>query len=863
MSPNREYNAMHRKDVTPVGDLATGLTATEAAARLARDGFNELPAARPRNLLAIAAGVAREPMFLLLIACGAIYLLLGDRSEAAMLLGFVLVILCITFVQEHKTERALAALRDLSSPRALVFRDGEQRRIPGREVVRGDLLVLAEGDRVAADAALLSGTNLATDESLLTGEPVPVAKFPAATFPERMGSPGGAESPFVFSGSLVAQGKGTARVLATGERTAIGRIGHALASVAAEPTRIQLETARLVKHLAWCGGGLSVLVAVVYGLTRGDWLNAILAGITLAMAILPEELPVVLTIFLGLGAWRMAQSGVLTRRIPALEMLGSATVLCVDKTGTLTQNRMTLTRLYARGNTFDLRGADAVALPELFHELLEFSTLAGHRDPFDPMEQAIQKVTSQKLGDTEHIHFDWTLIDEYPLSRVLLAMSRVWQAPDQYNYVIAAKGAPEAVFDLCHLAPQRTAELGQVAIAMASQGLRVLGVAKAAFQRGELPTIQHDFAFEFLGLIGLADPVRETVPPAIEESQTAGMRIIMITGDYPATATSIARQVGLASWDHCVTGTELAEISDTELQRRVRDVNIFCRAVPEDKLRIITALKANGDIVAMTGDGVNDAPALKSAHIGIAMGGRGTDVAREAADLVLLDDDFSSIVTAVRVGRRIFDNLRKAFAFVIAVHIPIVGMSFVPVALGWPLLLLPVHILFLQLIIDPTCSIIFEAEPEDADTMRKPPRPPGTSLFDRGTIILGTLQGAAILAALLVVYGIGLHFDQSAEEARALAFTVMVLASLGLILTSRSRSRDLFSTLGQRNAALWWIVSATLAVLAVILYLPTLRDLFKFGRLHSIDFMIAVIAGICCIAASEMVKWALHFDNAA
>ena len=838
----------------PAVDANAGLSAHEAAARLARDGYNELPTARPRNLFAIAMSVAREPMFLLLIACGTIYLLLGDRGEAAMLLGFVVVIVCITLVQEHKTERSLAALRDLSSPRALVLRDGGQRRIPGREVALGDLLILSEGDRVSADGALLSGTNFATDESLLTGESVPVAKLPAPSLPGQMGSPGGDASPFVFSGSLVVQGKGVVRVLATGQRTALGRIGNALAAVVSEPTRIQLETARLVKRLAWFGGGLSLLVAVVYGLTRGNWLNGILAGITLAMAILPEELPVVLTLFLGLGAWRMAQSRVLTRRIPALEMLGSATVLCVDKTGTLTQNRMTLARICARGQTLELSETDAKELPETFHELLEFSTLAGRRDPFDPMELAIQDVVSRKLGGTEHVHVDWTLIDEYPLSRELLAMSRVWRSPDQNSYVIAAKGAPEAIFDLCHLSPGRNAELAEDVDAMAAQGLRVLGVAKAAFEGDALPSMQHDFSFAFLGLIALADPVRETVPSAIAESYAAGMRIIMITGDYPATAASIARRVGLESWNRHVTGHELSELTDSELQYRVRDVNIFCRAVPEDKLRIVNALKANGEVVAMTGDGVNDAPALKSAHIGIAMGGRGTDVAREAAALVLLDDDFSSIVTAVRLGRRIFDNLRKAFAFVIAVHIPIVGMSFVPVALGWPLLLLPVHILFLQLIIDPACSIAFEAEPEDADTMRRPPRPPGTSLFDRSTVMLGALQGIVVLLALLAVYGIGLHRGQSTEEARALAFTVMVLASVGLILTSRSRSQSLLATLDRSNAALWWIVGAALALLLLILYVPTLRDLFKLGRLHRVDLVIAVTVGVCCIAATEIVK---------
>jgi Ca2+-transporting ATPase len=843
--------------ITP-STLLRGLSTAEVERRRAEEGPNSLPAAKRSGIAALVLEVLREPMFLLLIACGAIYLLLGDRGEAAMLLGFVLVIICISFVQQYKTERALAALRDLSSPRALVIRSGEQQRIPGRDVVQGDLLVLSEGDRVAADAALLSGTNLATDESLLTGESVPVSKLPATSFPERMGSPGGDDSPFVFSGSLVVQGKGIAQVLATGGRTALGRIGKALAGIDSEPTRIQLETSRLVRRLAWTGGGLSLSIAIIYGLMRGDWLNGILTGITFAMATLPEELPVVLTLFLGLGAWRMAQNRVLTRHVPALEMLGSATVLCVDKTGTLTQNRMRLARMYAGGQTIDLGETDTNELPEAFHELLEFSTLAGRRDPFDPMEQAIHEATSQRLRGTEHIHPDWTLIEEYPLSRELLAMSRVWQSPDQRNYVIAAKGAPEAVFDLCHLAPEHVTALAQTATGMAAQGLRVLGVAKAAFRQGELPSIQHDFAFEFLGLIGLADPIRETVPPAIRESYAAGMRIIMVTGDYPATASSIARQVGLESGDRYIAGPELAGLSDAELRRRVRDVNIFCRAVPEDKLRIVSALKANGEVVAMTGDGVNDAPALKSAHIGIAMGGRGTDVAREAADLVLLDDDFSSIVTAVRLGRRIFDNLRKAFAFLIAVHVPIVGMSFVPVALGWPLLLLPVHILFLQLIIDPACSIVFEAEPEEADTMRKPPRLPGTSLFDRGTVILGALQGAAVLAALLTVYGFGLHRHQSTEEARALAFAVMVVASVGLILVSRSSSQSLLATLGRKNSALWWIAGGGLAFLTLVFYVPILRELFKFGRLQNVDLVIVAIAGMSCIAASEIVKRVLR-----
>src|SRR5450830_884136 len=608
-------------------DLQLGLSREEAAARLAQDGHNELPSARPRSLFAIAAKVVLEPMFLLLLACGAIYLLLGDKGEALMLLGFVLVVVSISFFQERKTERALEALRDLSSPRALVIRTGEQRRIPGREVVRGDLLVLSEGDRVPADAVLLSGVNVSVDESLLTGESVPVRKAPAQSAPAAMGQPGGDDLPYLYSSTLVVQGKGLAQTMATGQHTEIGRIGKALAAVEQEPTRIQQETARIVARLAWLGFALSLAVALAYALTRGDWLNGLLVGITLAMAI-----------FLGLGAWRIAQQRVLTRHIPAVEMLGSATVLCVDKTGTLTENRMVLVQLQAQDLVFDLAALKGPELPEQFHELLEFSMLASHRDPFDPMEKAIHKTAQETLAGTEHIHGDWALIEEYALSRELLAVSRVWQSPDREHYVIAAKGAPEAIGDLCHLGQADAAALDRAVTAMAAQGLRVLGVAKASFSETDLPAIQHDFSFELLGLIGLADPVRDSVPAAISESYAAGMRVIMITGDYPATAINIAHQVGLKSPDRTITGTELDALDDAELARKVKDVNVFCRAVPEHKLRLVNALKANGAIVAMTGDGVNDAPALKAAHIGIAMGAHGTDVARESAALVLLDD---------------------------------------------------------------------------------------------------------------------------------------------------------------------------------------------------------------------------------
>jgi Ca2+-transporting ATPase len=610
-------------DKPPEVDSLTGLTHDEAARRLAENGYNELPSAKPRNVLTIAISVAREPMFMLLVACGIIYLLLGSKQEALMLLGFVFVVMGITFVQERKTERALGALRDLSSPRALVIRGGKQERIPGREVVRGDLIILAEGDRVPADAILLESAHMSVDESVLTGESVPVRKRVSDSHPREMCVPGGNDLPFIFSSTLVVQGKGMAVVVRTATDTAIGQIGKALATIEQKPTRLQSEVARVVKQVSGIGFALASIVALWYGATRGDWLNGFLVGLTLAMALLPEELPVVLTVFLGLGAWRISREKVLTRQIPAIEMLGAATVLCVDKTGTLTQNRMAIARIFSTGQIFDAARKDSFSLPETFHETLEFAVLASHRDPFDPTEIAIRHSGHKLLANTEHLHGDWRLMSEYPLSHGLLAMSRVWQSPDQVNYIIAAKGSPEAIIDLCHLDSESARGIITQVNALAEQGLRVLGVAKAEFNQQRLPDLQHDFTFQFLGLIALADPIRPQVPAAIEESRAAGLRVIMITGDYPVTAMNIARQIGIQSPENMISGAMLDSFNDAELQERIRAVNIFCRVVPEQKLRIVNAFKASGEVVAMTGDGVNDAPALKSADIGIAMGSAG------------------------------------------------------------------------------------------------------------------------------------------------------------------------------------------------------------------------------------------------
>jgi Ca2+-transporting ATPase len=830
-----------------------GLSDGEAALRRQRDGPNELPVSRQRGVLRLAREVASEPMFLLLVAGGAIYMMLGDAWEALMLLGFVFVVMGISFFQQRRSERALDALRDLSSPQAQVLRDRAVRRIAARELVEGDVVLLAEGDRVPADLDLIEAANLAIDESLLTGESVPVAKEAASS--SRAG-----DACRAFSGTLVTRGTGRGCVTATGERSALGRIGQSLAGIAGESTPIQKETRGVVRQVATVGLALAAVLAIAYGITRGDWLHGVLAGLTLAMAILPEELPLVLTLFLGLGAWRLAREKVLARSIPAIERLGAATVLCVDKTGTLTANRMTVRRLWSGTAVYD-RLPSAPALQEELHGLLEYAVLASHRRAFDPMESAITAAGQQLLAGTEHLHAEWTLVDDYPLSPEMLAMSRVWQSPDQRDRLIAAKGAPEAIVDLCHMDADQGAQVAAQVRAMARDGLRVLGVARATFGAAPLPGIQHDFDFRFLGLVGLEDPVRPEVPQAIAECREAGIRVVMMTGDHSATAISVARQAGLDADAAVVTGVELAGLSDRALAARLAETHIFSRVQPDQKLRLVRAFDARGDVVAMTGDGVNDAPALKAAHIGVAMGARGTEVAREAAALVLLDDDFASLVTAVRYGRRVFANLRKALVFVVAAHVPIVGLSIAPVLLGWPLLLMPVHILFLQLIIDPACSVVFEAQPLEPDAMKRPPRRADQRLFDKAVLVRGLWQGAGLLMLLVALYaGVRLLAPEGERDdlARTLTFVVLVLSNLALIQANRSWGRGVARVDGESGREFRWIVLATIALLGVVLAVPAVGRLFSFVQPSPMLLLAALGGSVLSWIWFEGVKWGLQ-----
>lgn len=823
---------------------ATGLSQQEAEARLKAEGYNELPADHGRSLFAIIISVFREPMFGMLLAAGAVYFFIGDWHEAALLMLFASFSVTIAVVQEARSERVLQALRDMTSPRALVLRDGVQKRIPGREVARGDLVFLTEGDRVPADGTLVSGQDVTADESLLTGESIPVTKKETTGTDIQSGLAGGDNTPFLFSGTLMVRGHGQMVVTATGARSEIGKIGHALHSIETEAPRLQKETGKIVRVFGLICFVCSMLAFLGYGLLHGSWVKAGLSGIALGMALLPEEFPLVLTVFMVMGAWRISKARVLTRRASAIEMLGSATVLCTDKTGTLTENRMSIAALQAQD------GDDK--------KLLNIAQLASKADTFDPMDLAVLR----HAGEQGVAAPEGALIKQYGLQPDLLAITHVWQKPDGMR-IVAAKGAPEAIAGLCGLDAQALkAMLGDVE-KYAKDGIRVLAVAEAQMDAATLlPETPRDFAFRFVGLVGFADPLRSNVPAAVKECHAAGIRVVMITGDYPATAGAIAAKAGI-DVQEIITGVQLKEMDDATLQEKCRTATVFARIMPEQKLRIVNAMKAIGAVVAMTGDGVNDAPALKAAHIGIAMGGRGTDVAREASGIVLLDDDFGSIVQTIRLGRRIYDNLQKAMTYIIAVHVPIAGLALLPVFFGFPLILTPLLIALMEMVIDPACSIVLEAEREESNVMNRPPRNPEAALLPASLITWGAVQGAL---ALMMVLGVFVYAQQQLlpeGESRSLVFICLMACNMALIFINRSYSASVARIFSKPNPALW-IGLPTISTLFVLIFLiPAVRQIFGFTLVSPEHFLIALTPVLALVLVLEKLKpfWRKHDDK--
>ena len=813
-----------------------GLSAEEAARRLLAHGPNDTGQNQTRTLPGIVRDVLREPMFLLLLGAGTVYLAMGDTHEALVLLGFVVLIMGLTVLQERRTDRTLSALRDLSSPRALVLRDGTPTRIPGRDVVVDDILLLSEGDRIPADGRVLEAHELAIDESLLTGESVSVQKHAIQQGSNQ-----------VFAGTLVVSGQAVVQVTATGAHTELGRIGKSLSQVVVEPSPLRKEIVHLTHRLMVFGLVTCAAIALTYWALRGNPLEALLAGITLAMGILPQEFAVIMIVFFALGARRMAAQQVLTRRLNAIETLGQTTTLCVDKTGTLTQNRMTVAALHTQGQTLAVHELPAGELPELYHELLEYAVLGSEITPHDPMEQAFHALANTHFSTTGNPRPGWALVKEYELSPALPAMTHVWEDGAGDTHSVATKGAPEAVASLCRLDTQTLQTIGNEARKLAEQGLRVLGIARGRHVAGlAWPDDQHGFNLEWLGLVGLMDPLRDNAPDVVRQCQRAGIRVIMITGDHPQTARHIAAQAGITT-EQVMTGKQVEELGHQELSRMIAHVQVFARVTPAQKLRLVETLKARSEIVAMTGDGVNDAPALKAAHIGIAMGGRGTDVAREAASLVLLNDDLASVVAAIKLGRRIYINLRQAMRYTLVVHVPIILLSFLPLLLGLPLLLLPVHIAFLELIIDPSCSIAFEAQEGPDNLMEQPPRGTTQSLLVASDIGSALWQGAVITLGVMLVYALAPGQGIPGEQARAMAFVMLVTASAALIPLTRARTH------GWRKGWLQWptvqtrVLGASLLALAGLGLSSPIAGLFGFPALTPMLWALAVLAGMLSV----------------
>ena len=814
--------------VPPQSKPWEGLSESAAQELLRRHGPNVLPSAKQVTLFSIILDTLKEPMLLLLVSTGVVYLIIGDLREAVAILAGILLVIGISVTQKQRTERTLTALRDLTSPRALVVRAEGTRRIPAREVVPGDVVILNEGDRVPADGIVLESVLLAVDESLLTGESFPVEKHAGehGRPQDRSGNP-------VYSGTLVVRGHGIALITSTGAHSEIGKIGAQLGTLVPESTRLERETTNVVRIFGILSLLVCVFVAALYGLLRGEWISGAISALALAISMVPEEFPVVLTIFMAIGAWRISQKKVLTRRFPAIEMLGAATVICADKTGTLTENRMAVHEIFLPQETGSRKTEEA----------LRIAALASEENTADPVDRAIIAAAPAPAPPGEFLR-------EYPLSSDSMLVAKAYRSG---NFIlIAAKGAPEAILGLSAMQPTERDTFQTALARMTASGMRVIAVAKGVAQSGELPQNKDSLRLEMLALIGLADPIRSTVPGAIAELRSAGVRVVMITGDYPGTASAVASRAGLENATHVITGGDLQRLDEQSLRAVARRCNVFARVTPEQKLRLITAFKANREVVAMTGDGVNDAPALKSAHIGIAMGARGSDVAREAAALVLADDDFPAIVDAVRLGRRIYDNLTNAIRYVIAVHVPVAGLAVLPVLFDWPILLMPLHIVFIELIVDPACSIAFEVEREEPGIMRRTPRLADARLFGQPTVTLGLVQGAAVFVAVLAAFLLALRWGHTHDDARAIAFASLVAGNLALIWTNVSAQRTIFDK--HRNPALWLVTLATLAALLAILYVPYLRGIFALSFLHPNDLLVAFSLGAISITWFEIRK---------
>lgn len=820
-----------------------GLTSGQAKDLQQRYGKNELTPEKKQSFLRKMLHIVAEPMFLLLLAAAVIYFILGEPRDGAIMLVFVIGIITIDVVQEWKTDKTLNALRDLSAPHVRVIRDGEEMQIASADLVPGDLMLLCEGIKIPADGVILKCSDLCVDESSLTGEAEGVWKHAtdSAIAPD-----GYWRKDFCYAGTLATQGTAMVQVEAIGSQTEYGKIGTNVAEAPDLPTPLQKQTGNLVKLCAGIAAILFVLVGVITYLnipdhTLGERLvESILAGITLAMATIPEEFPVILTVFLSMGAWRLAKKHSLVRRLPSVETLGAVSVLCVDKTGTITKNQMTVQEVWFPDDD-----------P---HTLLETLGMACEVDAYDPMEKAMLQYCEGK-GLAQAQLFSGELVTEYAFTNELKMMGHVWKRNGRT--LVAAKGSPERLLALCGMDQTVAAQTAREMEQMAGKGLRVIAVGRMDVT-DDIPEALTDCQLTLCGLVGLVDPPRETVAVDIAMCRNAGVRVVMITGDNGVTAAAIARKIGMDNVEGIVTGDELEQMTDAQLREKIKTVSIFSRVIPAHKMRIVKAFQENGEIVAMTGDGVNDAPALKYADIGIAMGKRGSEVSREAADLILMDDNFSTIVDTIRDGRRIYDNIRKAIGYVFAIHIPIALSSLLaPMLKIAPdsLFLLPLHVVLLELVIDPTCSIVLERQPVEEDIMERPPRNSKEKLLSREILLKSVFQGLFVFVAAFGVYLWELPTHE-APVARAMGLTVLMLANLLLVQVNSSDHDSIFHSIHRlaKDKVMWTVNLCTLAGLGVILYTP-LCGFLKLAPLTGIQLLLAAAVALVSVLWYEAVKW--------
>ncbi len=813
-----------------------GISETQAQSILAREGENLIPSEAPKTLAKQILVILSEPMLILLIAAGVINFLLAEVLDALMLMVTVFIVLGISIYQSRRSEKALQALKELSAPTVKVIRDGTEKRISSKALVVGDLMLLSEGDRVCADATIISSTSLAADESTVTGESVPVDKN---------------EGEALLSGTLITRGHGTAEVSATGVKSQLGAIGKSLQEITTSRSRLQRDVDQLVRVIGVLGIFTVISVVTIYGSTRNNWLEGGLAGIAAAMALIPEEFPVILTLFMAIGAWRISREKVITRQPSSIESLGSISVLCVDKTGTITENHMTVKEISSINNRSTLTtNMDSSSLSADLIELIEIAALACPIRGYDPMDIAFLEL-SQRLK----ISNSADSLMEFPVERSRLAYIHIWKQEAQITY--AAKGAPETIIKLCQLGGAEAKEISAAVHEAAGKGFRVIAVAKhVASTTSEISTNFDSLKFEYLGLAFLQDPIRAGVKESVAECRSAGIKTIMITGDHPNTAAAIAHEIGLDGLHLIATGDQIDAWDDVQLATQSAEVSVFARVKPEHKLRIVRALQASGQVVGMTGDGVNDAPALRAADIGIAMGGRGTDVAREASALIITDDNYNSIVRGIKRGRATYANLQKAMSYVIAIHIPIFGLALLPIfSTSWPLILLPGLVAFHEVIIDPACSVVFEEESPDPKIMEEQPRKPDSKLFSKREIWLAASQGISTFLALLSLFLFLDASGRSEQEVRSMIFGGLMISNIFLILTNRSRSLTILQTFKSRNnRAVPWILLLALGVLFSLILIPPMRTLFDLGDIGFTDWLTMLAVSIAGLLWYEILK---------